>query len=179
MPTLSANAALAAATGLSGVRFDPFLPCNFLVEIEGLLVGGFSEVSGLECIIETEEIQEGGVNGYTHELPVRARYPARLTLKQGVTVIDFLWAWFHDVEQGVIERRNGTIFLLDRGSKPVMWWDFKDAYPVRWSGPQLRAESGQAAIETIELAHRGIVNPPASRALLAARAAGSAAGGLT
>ncbi len=48
-----------------GVRpLEPFVVFNFAVEIEGLLVGGFTEVSGLESRIETIDHREGGVNGY-------------------------------------------------------------------------------------------------------------------
>ena len=42
---------------------------NFAVEIEGLLVGGFTQVDGLSGEVEVEEYREGGVNGYTHKLP--------------------------------------------------------------------------------------------------------------
>jgi len=35
-----------------GTRIDPYLGFSFLVEVEDLIVGGFSEVSGLQ--VETE-----------------------------------------------------------------------------------------------------------------------------
>ena len=44
-------------------RADPYLGFRFLVEIEGLIVGGFSEVSGLQAETEFEEVREGGVAG--------------------------------------------------------------------------------------------------------------------
>ena len=34
---------------------NPYTAFNFLVEIQGLVVGGFSEVSGLQAETETEE----------------------------------------------------------------------------------------------------------------------------
>jgi phage tail-like protein len=63
------------------------------------------------------------------------------------------------VAQGKIERRNGTIYLLNKQRIPVIWWDFKEAFPFRWSGPSLAANSGQVAIESVELAHRGLSRP--------------------
>ena len=45
-----------------------------------------------------------------------------------------------------------------------MWWDFKQAYPVKWSGPDLKADSPAVAVETIELVHRGISKPELSSA---------------
>ena len=172
------NAGFAAATNLLGVRLDPYLGCNFLVEIEGLLAGGFSEVSGLDSQVEFEEVEEGGRNDYTHKLPTRTKYPQNLVLTHGLTDLDWLWAWYDDVAHGIITRKNGTIFLLDRQRIPAMWWNFKDAYPVSWSGPQLQAGSGTVAVETVELVHRGISKPAESRAWSAARAAASLGGQL-
>jgi hypothetical protein len=52
---------------------------------------------------------------------------------------------------------------------PATWWNFADAYPVKWAGPELRASSNAVAVETVELAHRGISKPDASGLLGAAR----------
>jgi phage tail-like protein len=35
-------------------------------------------------------------------------------------------------------------------------WNFVDAYPVKWTGSELRAKDNTIAFETIELAHHGI-----------------------
>jgi len=43
---------LNASAGALGVRLDPYLGYNFLVEIDGLLAGGFREVRGLESSVE-------------------------------------------------------------------------------------------------------------------------------
>ena len=40
-----------------------------------------------------------------------------------------------------------------------MWWDFKEAYPVKYTGPDFRADSGAVAFESVELAHRGLSRP--------------------
>jgi phage tail-like protein len=166
------NAAFAAATGALDVRLDPYAGFAFLVEIDGLLVGGFSEVTGLQVETEVEEYREGGVNEFVHRLPGPTRHPSNLVLKRGLTDVDALWSWHQEVVRGRVERRNGTIYLLDRQRAPAMWWDFLDAYPVKWSGPELRAESSAVAAETVELAHRGIHRPAES--ILASRARGAA-----
>jgi phage tail-like protein len=51
------------------LRLDPYLNFRFLVEIQGLIVAGFSEVNGLQAEIETFEYREGGLNDYAHRLP--------------------------------------------------------------------------------------------------------------
>jgi phage tail-like protein len=159
MTSLGFNAAFAAGSNLLGIRNDPYMAFNFLVEIEGLLVGGFSEVTGLEVETEVKDYREGGLNEYIHKFAGPTRYPANLILKHGLVYIESLWSWHQDVVQGTIERKNGTIYLLDQQRIPIMWWDFMEAYPVKWSGPQLRADSNTVAVETVELVHRGISKP--------------------
>lgn len=148
-----------------GFRLDPYMTFNFVVEIEGLLVGGFSEVSGLESEIATEDYQEGGLNEYTHKLPGPVTYP-NLVLTHGLTDVNALWDWYHDVTQGIVERKNGTIMLLDRQGMPAMWWDFRKAYPVKWVGPKFDAGSAtDVAVEQVELVHQGLSKPWSSLAM--------------
>ena len=137
-------------------RVDPYLAINFLVEIEGLVVGGFSKVDGLESTIETQDYIEGGRNEYVHKLLKHTTY-APLVLARGLTDNDTLWAWHDRVRRGEIKRKNGTIMLLDTERKPVMWWHFAEALPTKWVGPAFDAASdSQVAIERVELVHRGI-----------------------
>ena len=175
MPSLGLNAAFAAATNLLGVRNDPYMAFNFMVEIEGMLVGGFSEVTGLQVETVFETYREGGLNEYEHKLAGPTRYPSNLILKHGLTDIETLWSWHQDVTQGKVERKNGTIYLLDRQRLPAMWWDMIGAYPVKWVGPELRADSNTVAVETVELVHKGISKPTLSTLLSAARGALGAA----
>ena len=63
MTTLGLNAAFTAGTNLLGIRNDPYFAFNFLVEIEGLVSWGFTEVTGLQVETEVEDYREGGRNG--------------------------------------------------------------------------------------------------------------------
>ncbi|MBW2121339.1 MAG: phage tail protein [Deltaproteobacteria bacterium] len=139
-----------------GDRTDPYLAFNFLVEIDGVVAGGFSEVTGLEVEVEVHDYREGGVNGYIHRLAGPARYPSNLVLKHGMTDVDALWKWHQEVTQGTIQRKNGSIVLLDAAGEEKWRWNFVQAYPVKWTGPELRATSAVVAVETVELVHRGI-----------------------
>ncbi len=178
MPILPINAVFSAGATLRDSRREPHMAFNFLVELEGILAGGFMEVSGLESEIRTEEYREGGVNDFVHYFPTRVEYP-RLILSHGVTDSNTLWSWYDAAATGNIRRKNGTIMLLDRQLVPVMWWNFKDAYPVRWVGPQLNAADATGfAVERLELVHHGLTKPAASLALSVARI-GAGVGGFT
>ncbi|MFY1671345.1 phage tail protein [Plantactinospora sp. WMMB334] len=151
--------ATAAVGNWSGLRLpDPFPTFNFAVEIEGLLVAGFNEVSGLDSQIEMQAYREGGVNGFAHQLPGAAT-PANLVLRQGLGALSSLWNWYDNTTRGVIQRRSGTIVLLDRRQIPVMWWNFRNALPVRWSGPTFNAGGDEVGFESVELAHEGLTKP--------------------
>jgi phage tail-like protein len=158
LPSVGLNTAFAAPTNLLGVRADPYQACNFLVEIEGVLVGGFSECTGLQVETEYLDYREGGLNDYVHRLAGPTKYPP-LILKHGLTQIDGLWNWHQDVTQGKINRKNGTIYLLDKVRIPVMFWNFKEAFPLKYTGPDFRADSASVAFESVELAHRGLSRP--------------------
>jgi phage tail-like protein len=158
MPSLGLNAAFSLVTNLLGVRADPYHGFNFLVEVEGILAGGFSECTGLSVETEFFDYREGGVNEYVHRFAGPTKYPP-LILKHGMTPIDGLWGWHQEVVEGTVTRRNGTIYLLNKQHIPVMWWDFKEAFPVKWTGPDLRADSSSVALESVELAHRGLSRP--------------------
>jgi conserved hypothetical phage tail region protein len=147
--------AFTIAINPSGARRDPFHAFKFVVEIQGIEIGGFSECSGLQAEVEVESYSEGGVNEYVHQFRGRTKYPP-LILKHGLTTNDGLWLWHQAVILGVFTRLNGTIYLLDHQGIEVMGWNFKEAFPTKWTGPELRADSGNVAFESVELVHRGL-----------------------
>jgi phage tail-like protein len=138
-----------------GGRRDPLLGFQFRVEIEGLVVGGFSEVDGLETEIEVQEYREGGRNHYIHKRAGPAKSPSNLSLKKGISDSRVLPDWFADVVQGRVERKNISVLMMDTSGEEKVRWNFEKAYPVKWQGPQLRANASEVAVETLELAHKG------------------------
>ncbi len=139
-----------------GQRTDPYLAFQYQVEIESVTVGGFSEVTGLQVETEIKEYREGGLNEYMHRLAGPTRYPTNLILKRGLTDVDTLIRWHQQVTQGTVKRFNGSIVLLDISGQERWRWNFLQAYPVKWIGPNLRASAAEVALETLELAHNGI-----------------------
>jgi conserved hypothetical phage tail region protein len=140
-----------------GQTIDPYLAFNFKVEIDGLQVGGFNEVTGLQVEVEVNDYREGGVNDYIHKLSGPVRYPNNLTLKKGFMDRNDLRSWFDEVMVGWVERKNISIILCNSAGEEVCRWSFREAYPVKWSGPELRAGTDAVAIETLELAHHGLI----------------------
>jgi phage tail-like protein len=140
-------------------RKDPYLGFNFTVKVDGKnIVAGFNEVSGLQAEIEVQDYREGGVNEYIHKLAGPVRYPSNLVLKRGISEVEGgLWSWYCDVMQGRIERKDVSVTLMNSAGEEKVHWEFRKAYPVKWMGPGLRATASEIAVESVELAHMGLM----------------------
>jgi len=142
---------------------DPFGSFRFAVKIGDddtdldEPVCGFSEASGLVIETEVETIREGGENTHEIQLAGPSKFPSRLVLKRGLAEAE-LWSWYQDVLRGKIQRKMVTVVLQNPLGESEWQWVFKEACPVKWSGPELRAGSADVAFESIELVHRGL-NP--------------------
>lgn len=134
---------------------DPYGGFRYRVEIVGVQVGGFTEVSGLERETQVEDFREGGLNDYTHKLVTVTKYP-NLSLKRGLADRFELWQWYQDVVNGKIDRRQVNVVLIDESGADTWRWVFEKAYPIKWSGASLNATSNAVFVESVEFVHNGI-----------------------
>lgn len=138
-----------------GDRKDPYRVYNFLVEIDGITRAGFRECSGLDASQDPIDYREGTDALTTRKLPGLNKY-ANISLKWGITDDDELWEWRKKVIDGRVERKNGSIVLLDDTGSEKLRWNFREGWPTKWSGPSLNATGGEVAIETLEIVHEGL-----------------------
>ena len=137
-------------------RNDPYLNFNFLVELGGDIVGGFSEADLPAGRIEAVAYREGSDRtSAARLLPGRVEYGA-LVLRRGFAGDATLFQWWREVAEGSVDRRNIAVVLLDEGREEVARWILHRAWPAKWTGPTLNAKGNEVAIETLELAHEGI-----------------------
>jgi phage tail-like protein len=177
------------AAGAGGVaaalRGDPVLNHNFIVSLLDtgsaldavmsigksalfdVALGGFSECSGLEMTMKTEDYKEGGDNGGMRRFASRVEW-SNLTLKKGVGVGTSLWDWHYGFVTGQGRRRDGLVALLNAQHLPVAVWLFTRALPVKDTGPALSATQNAVAIEALEIAHEGVFQVPFAGAVGAA-----------
>jgi phage tail-like protein len=134
---------------------DPLGNYNFLVEIDGITRAAFQQVSGFDVTTDVIEHREGGDNLTPRKLPGMTKY-SNISLKWGMTDDRELYEWHRRVVNGDIERKNGSIVLLDRKGDEMARWNFVRAWPSKWDGPDLNAEGNDVAIETLELVHEGL-----------------------
>jgi phage tail-like protein len=60
--------------------------------------------------------------------------------------------WYQRVQDGQIEMHNGSIIVRDLDGSPKVRWNFFNAWPTKWDGPDFTAKGNDVAIETLELA---------------------------
>jgi phage tail-like protein len=137
---------------------DPLVSFQYKIDVGGTITGYFTECSGLgsETELVEHKIQEGGVD-IIQMLPGRLKWE-QIKLKRGITdQLDF-WDWRKLVEDGKMSdaRMNGSIFMLDQEGKEIAQWDFENGWPVKVSGPDLKADSNAFGVEEISIVHEGI-----------------------
>ena len=139
----------------TGQRVDPYRNFSFLVEIDGITQAGFSDCSGFGASTDPIEYREGGDNKTPRKLPGLTKYP-NITLKWGLTDSRELYDWYRDVVNGKIARKSGSIILLDLEGNEKVRWNFFEAWPTKWDGPDFTAKGNDVSIETLELAHERV-----------------------
>jgi phage tail-like protein len=136
-------------------RIDPYRNFNFLVEIGGITQAGFSDCTGFGSSTDPIEYREGGENTTVRKLPGMTKH-TNITLKWGLTDSTELYDWYREIVNGKVDRRNGSIVVLDLEGKEKLRWNFFQGWPTKWDGPDFSAKGTDVAIETLEIAHEGI-----------------------
>jgi phage tail-like protein len=114
----------------------------------------FQEVSGLDMEAQPIEYRHGNSKEFgTIKMP-GIQKTGNVTMKKGIFKSDKrFWDWFNKIKLNTIERIPVTISLLDEAGEPVMAWKLTNAWPSKITGTDLKSDSNEVAIETIEIVH--------------------------
>jgi phage tail-like protein len=132
------------------MRNDPYAQFNFIIEIDGLTVAGFTEVGGLTAESDMIEYREGTDPARMKKLPGLFKF-GNISLKRGYTQNRELWDWRKTTLNGLTERKQGAIILRDEAGEPQLRWEFFEGWISKYEGPALNATANEAAIEAIEI----------------------------
>ncbi|MDW3223303.1 MAG: phage tail protein [Paracoccaceae bacterium] len=118
----------------------------------------FQEVSGLDIESEVIEYRAGNNPVFsTIKMPGMIK-SGNITMKKGVFVKDnAIFDWFAEIKMNTIKRKALTISLLDEAQNPTMVWKVQNAFPVKVTGTDLKADGNEVAVESVEIAHEGFV----------------------
>lgn len=131
-------------------RVDPYKNFRFLLEIDGITQAGFSDCSGFGSNVEVIEYREGGDAATVRKLPGKNSYPD-ITLKWGVTDSRELYDWHRTALNGKVERKNGSIILLDDVGQEKVRWNFFTAWPSKYDAPDFSGKGNDVAIDTLTI----------------------------
>src|SRR5580704_17359804 len=106
---------------------DCHLGLLFWVQLGQIEIAGFRECTGFGAQTEVFEYAEGGLNTYTHKLPVRVKYN-NITLKRGLDQGQDLYHWYMKAVNGQIKRQNISIIVYGPKGDEVRRWDLQKAY---------------------------------------------------
>lgn len=136
---------------------DPLASFNFQVDSNSLTIAAFSECSGLTTESDAIDYREGEDKAnIVRKLPGLTKI-SNVVLKRGVVINALtLWEWRKSVEDGDPLREDITIALLDEKREVKAKWKIKEAWPIKYTGPELKASANEIAIESLELIHEGI-----------------------
>lgn len=142
-----------------GTDFMP-VSFSFSVGFNNIASGvdcSFQEVTGMDQVMETEDVQCGGENRFVYKLP-RGVKQDKLVLKRGVADMRSpLMRWCKSVLGGGLAQpvvpMDVSVYLLDEVGNKVRGWTFSAAYPVRWGVDEFNSTRNSVVIETIELAY--------------------------
>jgi phage tail-like protein len=150
-------------------RTAPYPSYNYIVNLNGprdpeKLLGGFSDVSGLNTEIHISEYRDGNeTEPHVRKMPGSHKV-GDVTLKRGVVDSSDLWDWISQTETtGVLAQRDVVITLRDEASNPVQSWKLRNVVPMKYTGPTLAGKGGgEVAMEELVLSAEGFEIAPAS-----------------
>jgi len=138
---------------------DPVVGFQFSLDVNGILTGYFTEVSGIgsENAVATHKVVTPDAKEVTIQMPGRVEW-GEITLKRGLTDSFELWDWREKVINGLMKdaRQAVTITMYDRDYSSVVTWELTNAWPSKLSGPSIAADSNDFAIEELTIVHEGL-----------------------
>ncbi|MDJ0839697.1 MAG: phage tail protein [Acidobacteriota bacterium] len=131
---------------------DPYAAFNFKLELGGITQGAFSECSGLSVEADVIEDRDGTEKPLSvRKQPGLFKY-TNVTLKRGITKDKALFDWLKKGIDGDVDRKDTVSIVVndEKGSEAVRW-NLLQAFPNKWTGPDLKAAGGtELAVESIE-----------------------------
>lgn len=166
------SSVVALASSLGGGSAKPMVPYGlaykFVVKLAAFNddsaadLGSWSKCTGLKMDFNPVAVKYGGDYRNTGYLPGPTTYP-KITLQRAVEpkASAAVQKWLKRIAMDWVQPNKkldpggGTITLYGPTNEPVLTWHLVNVRPAAWSGPDLDANGGKIALETLELVHEG------------------------
>jgi phage tail-like protein len=143
---------------------DPATTVLFHLEVDNLSAGWWNSFEGLGMETAIEQREEGGNNIWVHQLPTRLKF-SNIKLSRPLNEDSQKVAvWFMQFLTK-LDRKNTAcikaVATAGKNAKVIAEWNLRGVVPVRWTGPSFSVDSPKLAVETLEIAHHGFMEPVA------------------
>ena len=135
-----------------GERRDPYVGFNFRMEIDGVEVAGFKEITGLTMRTAIVEYYDGDdVNATVKKIPAITHYK-NIVCKRGISEGIDLYEWCKSIndQSREVERKTISINLLDDSGEPRKTYTLYEAWPCTYSTSDLDGSKSELAMEEVE-----------------------------
>lgn len=134
----------------------PYTKFRFKVEVANTLVAHVTEVTGFDASVDVIEYREGNSRPTPRKVQGLRKF-GNITLKSGIIDTYEMYNWLNPQdEKKAIERKEVVITLMDEADTDIAVWQIEQAWPAKYTGPDLNSTSSEVAFESIELAHEGL-----------------------
>jgi len=135
------------------------VPVWFTLKIgDAEAAGFFKEATGFDSETEISESKRSLPNGRTEVVKAAGNTKwGDIELKRGIDQDKTLWNWRKLVIAGKLDaaRKDCTITMLDFEGQPVVTYSIINAWPKKYTGVGLKADSNEVPVEGITLSHEG------------------------
>ncbi|RMB56176.1 phage tail protein [Dokdonia sinensis] len=136
----------------------PLSKFYFMVDWGSVTNIPFQEVSGLDIEAQPIIYRHGNSPVFSEINMPGLEKNSIVTMRKAVLTKDSsFWDWYDRIKMNTIERQTVVIKLLDEVGNPTMTWTLSNAWPVKISATDLNADGSEVAIESIVIAHEGLV----------------------
>ncbi|SRR6266849_6268896 len=140
--------------GIPGMATDALAGYHFSIEIDGVSIAQFQEVSGITSELDVIELKENTKDGkyVLHKLPGN-RKPPTITLKRAKSSSLDLWEWHKKMYQGKVvdARKNGSVVIHSYDNEEVGRYNFVNAWPSKVTTSALKAGANEIVMEEVTI----------------------------
>jgi phage tail-like protein len=144
MPWLRRDVDVDADQWLKVERSAAIRDCDFVLEVEGMMVGVFYSCSGGDIAVAkiTHDITYESGSSTTLFFPGTTSF-GEISLSQGWGNYMQLYNWLMQASEGhiIAARRNASIIMLKK-KEPKVRWDLENAWPIKLAGFSVTTVAG-------------------------------------
>ena len=126
---------------------------RFVIEIDGMTVASFSDLTGINSEVEAVEYISSDKDGkVVHTKQFGKTKPPKVTLKRGLDGTTEIWTWHQRVLMGSADApQTCSLKLVGADNEPRVTYLLENAWPAKVDIAGLKAGASEVVMETVEL----------------------------